>query len=129
MSEIRNPSCEDLAAALPALMDDLPDGGDAPAGLPLALRRHLSRCPGCTREVEAYRSLRTATAGLARATATPPPGLRDALLAIPSGGTRLDDVRSHLVRHRSAYVGGVAVALGATGAALWRSRRRGVATA
>jgi anti-sigma factor RsiW len=127
MSDHHDPTCADLAAALPALMDDEARGGAS--GMPLALRRHLSRCPECTSELETYRALRTATAGLVNATATPPPGLRDALVAIPSGATRLEDVRSHLARHRGAYVGGLAVALGATGAALWRSRRRGLATA
>ncbi|MDQ4025479.1 MAG: hypothetical protein M3217_08320 [Actinomycetota bacterium] len=128
MNDIRNPSCEDVAAALPALVDDLSaDGG--PVSMSLAMRRHLSRCPDCTRDLESYRSLKTAAAGLAAATAAPPPGLRDGLVAIPSGESRLDYVRSHVARHRRAYVGGLAVALGATGAALWRSRRRGIATA
>ena len=121
MNETRNPTCEDVRAALPALTDD--------AGMSLALRRHVSRCPGCSQELEAYRSLRAATAQLATAVAAPPPGLQDALVAIPSGSTRLDDVRSHLARHKRAYAGGVALALGATGAALWRSRRRGLVTA
>lgn len=129
MNDNRNPSCDEIAAALPALVDDLPADGGAPATMSLALRRHLSRCPDCTRELEKYRSLRTATASLALATATPPPGLRDSLAKIPTGESRIDEVRSHLARHRAAYVGGLAVALGATGAALWRSRRRGIATA
>ncbi|MDQ3914661.1 MAG: hypothetical protein M3323_04915 [Actinomycetota bacterium] len=128
MNEIRNPSCDDIDAALPGLVDDI-DGKGAPASMSLAMRRHLSRCPDCTRALDAYRSLRAATAGLAAATATPPSGLRDALVVIPSAQSRLDEVRSHLTRHRAAYVGGLAVALGATGAALWRSRRRGIATA
>ena len=117
-----NPTCTDVAAALPALVDER-DGGS------LALRRHLSRCAGCAEELETYRSLRATTMQLARATATPPPGLRDALVAIPSRTFRVDEVRSHVARHRAAYAGGLAVALGATGAALWRSRRRGIATA
>jgi anti-sigma factor RsiW len=129
MNEIRNPSCDDLAAALPALVDDLPADRGAPASMSLAMRRHLSRCPDCARELEQYRTLRSTTALLAGATASPPPGLRDALVALPTEQSRLDDVRSHLARHRRAYAGGVAVALGAAGAALWRSRRRGIATA
>ncbi|HEV2757618.1 MAG TPA: hypothetical protein VG318_17780 [Actinomycetota bacterium] len=123
MTDNPNPTCDDFAAALPALVDE------PPGSMSLAFRRHVSRCPRCTSELEAYRSLRAATAGLAAASATPPPGLRDALVTIPSGETRLDEVRSHLTRHRRAYAGGLAVALGATGAALWRSRRRGIATA
>ena len=121
MNGTRNPTCEDVRAALPGLADE--------PGMSLAMRRHVSRCAGCTEELEAYRSLRTATAGLAAAFAAPPPGLKEELIAIPSGTTRLDEVRSHLARHRAAYVGGLAVAAGATGAALWRSRRRGLATA
>ena len=122
MKETRNPTCEEVKAALPALADD--------PGMSLAMRRHVSRCPGCSEELEAYRSLRAATAQLAAAAAAaPPPGLQDALVAISSGATRLDEVRSHVVRHKRAYAGGVALALGATGAALWRSRRRGLVTA
>jgi hypothetical protein len=121
MNETRNPTCDEVRAALPALVDD--------AGMTLALRRHVSRCAGCSEELEAYRSLRSAAAELARATAAPPAGLRDALVAIPAGHTRLDEVRAHVSRHRHVYVGGLAVALGATGAALWRARRRALAPA
>jgi hypothetical protein len=121
MNETRNPTCEEVRAALPAMVDD--------AGMTLAMRRHVSRCAGCTEELDAYRSLRAATAGLTAATATPPVGLKDALVAIPSGLSRLDEVRSHVARNRRVYVGGLAVAVGATGAALWRARRRGLATA
>jgi anti-sigma factor RsiW len=113
--------CEDVRATLPELLDE-PD-------VALAVRRHLSRCPECAGELEGYRSLRAATAQLATATATPPPGLVDSLVAIPAEGTRLEDVRAHLSRHRREYATGAAVLLGATGAALWRSRRRGLVTA
>lgn len=113
--------CDDFRDMLPELVDE--------PGMSLAIRRHLSRCPDCAGELEAYRSVRSATAGLATATATPPPGLVDALVAIPSGHTKLDEVRSHVSRHRREYAAGVAIALGATGAALWRSRRRGLVTA
>ena len=118
MSETR---CEDVREALPELVEE--------PGMSLAVRRHLSRCPECEQELEAYRSLRAATAQLAAATAAPPPGLIDALVSIPSKQSRLDDVRSHVSRHRRQYAAGVAIALGATGAALWRSRRRGLVTA
>ena len=118
MSDIH---CEDVRATLPELVEE--------PGMPLAVRRHLTRCPDCAGELETYRSLRAATAKLATATAAPPPGLVDSLLAIPSGQSRLDEVRSHVSRHRREYAAGVAIALGATGAALWRSRRRGLVTA
>jgi hypothetical protein len=118
MTETR---CEEVRAALPELVDE--------PGMSLAVRRHLSRCAGCAGELEAYRSLRARTATLALATSTPPPGLREALVAIPSGTSRLGDVRSHVSRHRKEYAAGLAIAVGATGAALWRSRRRGLATA
>ncbi|MDQ4124337.1 MAG: hypothetical protein M3134_01885 [Actinomycetota bacterium] len=118
MSESR---CEDVRAALPELVDE--------PGMSLAVRRHLSRCPECAGELETYRSLRAATAGLALATATPPPGLVDSLVSIPTEGTRLEDLRAHLSRHRREYATGAAVLLGATGAALWRSRRRALVTA
>lgn len=113
--------CEDVRAALPELADE--------PGMSLAVRRHLSRCPECAGELDAYRSLRTATAGLALATATPPPGLKESLLAIPAEGTRLEDLRAHLSRHRREYATGAGIAVAALGAALWRSRRRGLVTA
>ena len=113
--------CEDVRATLPELVDE-PDTS-------LAVRRHLSRCPDCAGELETYRSLRKATGELAVATATPPPGLFDSLITIPADGTRLEDVRAHLSRHRRQYATGAAVVLGAAGAALWRSRRRGLVTA
>ncbi len=116
MSDTR---CEDVRAALPELSEE--------HGMSLAVRRHLSRCPECAGELETYRSLRAAASELALATSAPPPGLVDALVAIPSGGTRLEDVRSHLSRHRREYAAGAALALGA--AAVWRSRRRALATA
>lgn len=121
MSEMPNPPCDEVREMLPSLLD-----GAEP---PLALRRHVSRCAGCARELEAYSSLRAATSQLATAVAAPPPGLQDALVAIPRQASRLDEVRSHVVRHRTAYAGGAALALGAAGAALWRSRRRGLVTA
>lgn len=122
MSETR---CEEVREMLPELVEE--------PGMSLAVRRHLSRCPDCAGELETYRSLRSATAQLATATVPPPAGLVEALVAIPSfphpPWARLDDVRSHVSRHRREYAAGVAIALGATGAALWRSRRRGLATA
>ena len=118
MSETR---CDDVRTMLPELVDE--------PGMSLAVRRHLSRCADCAGELESYRSLRAATTALATATAPPPPGLVDALVAIPTGESKLDEVRSHVSRHRREYAAGVAIALGATGAALWRSRRRGLVTA
>lgn len=118
MSDIH---CEDVRAALPELVEE--------PGMSLTVRRHLSRCPGCAGELETYRSLRAATGRLAVATATPPPGLVESLVSIPAEGTRLEDLRAHLSRHRREYAAGAAVLLGATGAALWRSRRRGLVTA
>lgn len=117
--------CEDVRATLPGLVEE--------PGMSLAVRRHLSRCPECSGELETYRSLRAATAQLATATAAPPAGLVEALVAIPSvphpPWSKIDEVRSHVSRHRREYAAGVAIALGATGAALWRSRRRGLVTA
>ncbi|HYP24572.1 MAG TPA: hypothetical protein VEV43_13455 [Actinomycetota bacterium] len=118
MSDTR---CEEVRAALPELVDE--------PGMTLAVRRHLSRCPECEGELEAYRSLRAATAQLASATSTPPPGLVESLISIPAEGTRLEDLRAHVSRHRRRYATGAAVAMGAAGAALWKSRRRGLVTA
>jgi hypothetical protein len=59
----------------------------------------------------------------------PPPGLRAALVAIPSATHPVATVRSHLGRNKKAYAGILVGIAGAAGAAVWRSRRQGPATA
>ena len=101
----------------------------APDGDSLAVRRHLSRCPGCRAEAARYESLLRSYQGLRTVTAEPPRGLLASLQTIPQERGRLDDLRTHVDRHRRAYAGAAAalVATGAAGAVLWRSRRAATA--
>jgi hypothetical protein len=116
--------CEEVREILPAYARD----GETS----LTVRRHVSRCSECKKELARYESLLGAMASLETTVAEPPPGLRAALVAIPERNVSLDVVRAHLARNRNAYIGGAAATVavaGAVGAALWRSRRRGLATA
>lgn len=114
--------CAEVQEMLPAVVGEQDS---------LSVRRHLARCPDCRAELARYESLRSGYAGLTALTSDPPPGLLRSLQAIPSGGRRLTDVRTHVARNQRAYAGGAAAVLGAgvAGAVLWRSRSRRFATA
>jgi anti-sigma factor RsiW len=89
-------------------------------------RRHLARCPGCRAELARYDSLDEGRQALETMTAVPPAGLEQELMAIPARYGRRR-VRGHLVRNRTTYAGGLAVA--AAAAAYWRTRSRRLAAA
>ena len=96
----------------------------------LTVRRHLSRCPDCRAELEKYQALRLGLGEMRSFEAEPPPDLVAKLQAIPRDAAAVDRVRTHVVRNRRAYAGGLAVAVvGATAAGLWRSRRSRLAPA
>ena len=108
--------CAEIREALPAYVED--------RNSDLAVRRHLSRCPDCRAELEAYGSLRESLASMRLVEAQPPADLLGKLTSIPTEGPAVERVRTHVSRHRSAYAGGLAIAVvGAAGAALWRTRR------
>jgi anti-sigma factor RsiW len=108
--------CAEIREALPAYVEDRNDD--------LAVRRHLSRCPECRAELELYGSLRDDLSAMRLIEAEPPSELLGKLTSIPTEGPAAERVRTHVARHRSAYAGGLAIAVvGAAGAALWRSRR------
>jgi hypothetical protein len=119
--------CEEVREMLAAYA-----GGD---DVSLAVRRHVADCPDCRAELARYESMLADLKNLQAVTADPPAGLKTALLAIPSSGTRfgttrahVDSARAHVARHRKAYIGGLAIALaGAAGAAAWRTRARAAA--
>ena len=113
----RQPTCAEIREELPAYVKDRSGS--------LAVRRHLSRCPGCRTELARYDSMIELLGGLEMHTEEPPPGLAAALTAIPSQGGRVQTLRTHVARNRGAYLGGVAVVLaGAAGAAVLQRRRR-----
>ncbi len=108
--------CAEIQELLPAYVEDRHAN--------LTVRRHLSRCPECSADLEEYEELRAGLSSLRAVHASPPPDLLAKLTAIPHEGPKVQRVQNHVLRHRKAYAGGLAVAVvGAAGAALWRSRR------
>ncbi len=114
-------NCEEIRELLPAYAG----GGD----VSLSIRRHIARCRGCRAELETYEEITRVLADSRAHTVDPPRSLVMALKEIPQREHRLGQVRDHLARNRAAYAGGAAVALGAVGALLWKSRRQGPALA
>jgi predicted anti-sigma-YlaC factor YlaD len=119
-------TCHEVREALPAYARDQ----EASAGV----RRHLGECASCRAELARYEALLGGLGQLHASVATPPHGLRSALMAIPHRARIVDRVawrtaalRGHVARNRRSYVGGAVAVVGAAGAALWRARR--VATA
>src|SRR5438093_13159256 len=92
--------CAEVRAAIPAYVEDV-----SPS---LAVRRHLSRCADCKDELARYETIATSLRQLRSVSYDAPAGLAPALAAIPDQESRLDVMRSHLVRNRSAYLGGAA---------------------
>lgn len=114
--------CAEIREILPAYADD-PEAT-------LAVRRHLSRCGDCKTELSEYNSLLDGLAELRSVAVEPPLAVSRALVAIPSRGSKAEQVKTHLVRNRGRYAGGVAVAvLGAGAAALWKTRNSRLVTA
>jgi anti-sigma factor RsiW len=109
--------CEEVQEVLPSY------ARDRNASMPV--RRHISSCPACSAELVRYDALLGGLRAMRHETAVVPPGLVAKLEAIPSSGSRVQVARTHVTRHRKAYIGGLALAAaGAAGAALWRSRVR-----
>jgi len=107
--------CEEVQEVLPSYARD--------RNASLRVRRHISSCAVCGAELARYDELLAGLRSMRDETVLAPPGLVAALTAIPSNGTRLQVARTHVTRHRKAYIGGLALAAaGAAGAALWRSR-------
>jgi anti-sigma factor RsiW len=112
--------CEEVREALPAYAR----AGDASLGM----RRHLSGCSECQEELSRYEAMLDALGELRFSAAPVPVGLVESLKAIPARESRVQNARTHVVRHRRAYAGGLALAaVGAAGAMLWRSRLRAAA--
>ncbi|HVF52427.1 MAG TPA: hypothetical protein VNC78_02350 [Actinomycetota bacterium] len=114
-------NCAEVREQLPALIDD--------GTSELNLRRHLSRCAGCRDELARYDTLRRSLATMSVVPTEPPPGLLGAISGIPGRDSRVLDVRHHVVRNKTVYVGGAVAVVGALGALAWRSHRGRVATA
>jgi hypothetical protein len=102
--------CEDLAAALPGIVD-----GHEVADL--GARRHVDGCLRCQAELVQYRKLLRALHQVRADVLAPAPGLlADILDTLGAAGERRA-MRSLLSGRRAAYVGGIAAAATAAGAA------------
>ncbi len=113
-------SCDDVAAALPAVVD-----GSQVADL--EVQRHIGACLRCQAELVQYRKVLRMLHELRTEVFEPSPGLvPDILAALEAAGERR--AIHHLLNgRRVAYVGGIAAATaaGAAGAILaTRARRR-----
>lgn len=117
-------TCETVAQWLPAIVDE---GRAAPG----PVVRHVERCLRCQAELAQYRRLLRVLHQLRTEMIDPAPGLlADILAAIEAAGERRA-IRSLLRGRRVAYLGGIAAATAAAGAAgvivaMSRSRRRAV---
>ena len=113
-------SCDDVAAALPGIVDGM-EVAD------IEVQRHVAACLRCQAELVQYRKVLRALHELRTEVLEPTPGfLPDLLVAIGEAGERR--AIHHLLNgRRVAYVGGIAAATaaGAAGAILAsRARRR-----
>lgn len=112
--------CAEVQAALPAYVGE--------PGSSLALRRHLSRCPECKAEFEAYESMLGGLVELRQVGAEVPRGLVASLVAIPASSSAAELAKKHITNNRRAYASGLAIAAaGATAALVWRRRRMALA--
>src|SRR4051794_40568731 len=115
--------CEDIADLLPGVID-----GNHRADR--RLRRHVEGCLRCQAELVQYRKLLRALHTLRTDVLEPSPGLVSSILAnIEEAGER-GAIRSLLAGRKTAYIGGLAVATAAAGAAgavvlVTRSKGRG----
>ena len=104
------PSCATVAAALPGIVDGL-DVAD------LDLRRHVETCLRCQAELAQYRKVLRTLHTLRTEMIEPYPGLvPDVLAALQAAGER-GAMKHLLTGRRGAYLGGIAAATAAAGAA------------
>ena len=106
----RRISCEDVAAALAAIVD----GGDE---ADRRIQQHVASCLRCQAELVHYRKLLRTLRQLRTDFLEPAPGVLAGILAGIEEAAERGAMRSILSGRRAAYLGGVAVAATAAGAA------------
>ena len=106
----RRMTCEEVAAALPAIVD-----GNEPADR--RVQHHVATCLRCQAELVHYRKLLRALRLLRTEFLEPAPGVLSSILANLEEVGEQGAIRSLLSGRRAAYIGGVAVAATAAGAA------------
>ena len=103
-------TCESVAAMLPGVID-----GNERADR--RVRRHVDSCLRCHAELVQYRKLLRALRQLRTEVLEPSPGLLSGILANLEEAGERGAIRSLLEGRRAAYVGGIALATAAAGAA------------
>ena len=102
--------CEQVAEVLPEIVER--GGGPAPQVL-----AHVESCLRCQAELAQYRKLLRALRQLRSEVLDPMPGTVTSILAYLEAAGERGAVRSLLAGRRAAYLGGIAVATAAAGAA------------
>jgi len=102
--------CEDIAEMLPGIVD-----GDQPADQRIV--QHVESCLRCQAELVQYRKLLRVLRQLRTEVLEPAPGVLTGILAGLAETGEQRAIHSRLRGHRAAYIGGVAVATAAAGAA------------
>src|SRR5207253_5281793 len=103
-------SCADVAELMPGIVD-----GSASADL--ATRRHVEGCLRCQAELVQHRRLLKTLHHLRTEVLEPAPGLLTEILASIEAAGERGAVRSLVRGRRAAYLGGIAAATAAAGAA------------
>ena len=103
-------TCEAVAELLPEVVD-----GATPA--PPAVTRHVETCLRCQAELVQYRKVLRALHQLRTEVLEPAPGLFTDILTSLEGAGERRAIRSLLRQRRAAYVGAIAGATAAAGAA------------
>jgi anti-sigma factor RsiW len=106
----RRLTCEEVAAALPAIVD-----GNEQADR--RVQHHVATCLRCQAELVHYRKLLKALRQLRTEYLEPAPGVLSSILANLEEAGEQGAIRSLITGRRAAYIGGVAVAATAAGAA------------
>jgi hypothetical protein len=106
----RRVTCEDVAELLPGIVDG-EDRADR------RLQRHVESCLRCQAELAQYRRLLRALHQLRTDVIEPAPGVLTGILAGLTEAGERGAIRSILSGRRAAYVGGLALATAAAGAA------------
>ena len=125
-SAITTPTCDEIAL----LLSDYADGIES---APENIRVHVNSCIRCQAELVQYRRLLRGLHNLRTEVLEPAPGHLTSVLAHLEAAGERSAVRSILTGKRAAYVGGIALATAAAGAAgavvlAGRARRRALAS-
>jgi len=102
--------CDEVASALPQIVDG---SGHADR----AVLTHVESCLRCQAELVQYRKLLRALHNLRTEVLEPAPGTLSGILANLEAAGERGAIRSLLTGRRGAYLGGIAVATAAAGAA------------